>query len=1501
MSMPDAHPTAADSTQQAVSGAAAAPETLVSRFDVWQRHLLDLSLRNNMLNARVERSQIELVLPDIVAFEDSLADNKTFELQALRDDLSLPQDTDAAQKILHEEAARMLRKQALLCLSGGRLPVPRRVQKLYRDARRDLEEMGCNTLFVAVGFLRWKRPAEKDVSHLAPLLLIPVSLSRSAQGYRLRSAEGESRINLTLLELLRQEFDLTLPELEGELPHDEHGLDMARILDIVRTATAERAEWQVEERCSLGIFSFAKYLMWRDMMERRDALLQNAVVGHIAEKSRGAFPGPQGFPTVEEMEKNLHPADLCAPLSYDSSQLSAVMAAAAGKSFVLIGPPGTGKSQTIANMVAQCLAAGKSVLFVAEKSAALNVVYNRLRKVGLGDFCLELHSNKASRGEVLRQFAAVRDMVNQFDAAEWQTKASAMAENLRILQALPATLHAQREDGETLCSYIATVLAAPDVPHIPAVKRQAVTQDDADKLDQIAGNLAAVAAPVASLFATPCMHLAMPSSATEADYSALESSLREWAQQSAALVAARAEVLASLGLLLPQSSEVLAPCTENLPSLAACLGRCRAAAPVAYEDIAPLVESYIAARKKLSVEYPEDAETAPNLPALYEQLKDASLSWALPRWWKTRKVEKALRLLAFTRNKIDCGGDLAALLAMKKARETWESVLVARAVASLPVAGYAATLQQWQAMRVRLLQLRCVEQAGQLPPTPDAVADFVNSLLENRKLWRDVALWRDAATEARRAGMDELPAWLEQRICTPEQLQETALVNYAWRRASEIIAADSSLSGFSAAFYEHKMEDYDATDGAMLKLAGENVRSVLYERARRMSKPEYREELNVLQRELSKQRGHMPLRRLLDAMPRLLPLLKPCMLMSPLSASQYLGAGREPFDVVIFDEASQIPVWDAIGAIARGRSAVIVGDPRQMPPTSFFARQKAEDEPDDDSPVEQDMESILDECIACGVPQLKLRWHYRSRSENLIAFSNKRYYEGQLVTFPSPATQDAALQYHAVEGVYEKGSSRTNPKEARAVVNHVIATLKAPGFEYNEMTSIGIVTFNIQQQELIADMLDEARAADPSLEPFFDENLSEAVFVKNLESVQGDERGVIYFSTTFGPDATGVVSMNFGPLNQQGGERRLNVAITRSRAGMHVFSSLRPEMIDLSRTSARGVADLRGFLEWSMRGSAASSAASSSCSKFGDVVAAALSCRGWTCHKGVGVSDQRIELAVVHPHHPETYLAAIATDSLSPAISTRDRLKLRESVLSGLGWELIRTWVLDWWHRAEDSADKLDAYLRVIMERGPRPRTQYPNLIQTRPPEAPDEMRNEPVAESAHAELPRPAVYRAYGRTVKDPANLPESSLYKHVMELVRIEGPITLNRLCVALCTKPTPTLCGRVSQAISPMLEALVQEGSLERDWQADGLGEQAVYRLPEQPDVRIRERGDREWDEIPPAEIRAAAELVRRANSCFAGSDAHLKATANYLGASRLTPRLAELLSRIISPPG
>jgi len=240
--------------------------------------------------------------------------------------------------------------------------------------------------------------------------------------------------------------------------------------------------------------------------------------------------------------------------------------------------------------------------------------------------------------------------------------------------------------------------------------------------------------------------------------------------------------------------------------------------------------------------------------------------------------------------------------------------------------------------------------------------------------------------------------------------------------------------------------------------------------------------------------------------------------MSPLSVAQYLPADTQPVDVVIFDEASQIPVWDAIGAIARGKQMIIVGDPKQLPPTTFFDR--SSDGYDDASDLE-DLESILDECLGANIPHKRLAWHYRSRHESLIAFSNERYYDGRLVTFPSPVTNDRAVRYvHVPGGVYERGSGRVNREEARAVIREVLDRLLDPAF-VTHSSSLGIVTFNTEQQRLIEAMLDQERRSRTELERFFGSEWHEPVFMKNLETVQGDERDVILFSVGYGPDAAG--------------------------------------------------------------------------------------------------------------------------------------------------------------------------------------------------------------------------------------------------------------------------------------------------------------------------------------------------------------------------------------------
>jgi superfamily I DNA and/or RNA helicase/very-short-patch-repair endonuclease len=461
-------------------------------------------------------------------------------------------------------------------------------------------------------------------------------------------------------------------------------------------------------------------------------------------------------------------------------------------------------------------------------------------------------------------------------------------------------------------------------------------------------------------------------------------------------------------------------------------------------------------------------------------------------------------------------------------------------------------------------------------------------------------------------------------------------------------------------------------------------------------------ELSLVLRELAKQRAHLPVRKLVQGIPNLIHQLKPCLLMSPLSVAQYLDASHANFDVVVFDEASQIPVWDAVGAIARGKQLVVVGDPKQLPPTSFFSRTDEVDEAtqdvSEDAPV-QDLESILDECLGAGLSTLRLEWHYRSRHESLITFSNHRYYESRLITFPSVVTHDQAVKLQVLPGIYDRGATRTNRVEAEAIVKEIVSHFSD---DAKRKLTMGVVTFNQTQQRLIETLLDEELARLPQLEERIAEHGPERLFIKNLENVQGDERDVILFSITYGKDAAGRMAMNFGPLNQEGGQRRLNVAITRARVSVTIFSSVRPEEIDVSRIRSSGVIDLKNYLEFAARGPRAIVEQSLPTgvepeSPFERDVIRGLRDKGWIVHPQVGCSGYRIDMAVVHPNEPGTYLLGVECDGATyhSLPTARDRDRLRQVVLEGLGWNLHRIWSTDWWIDSEREMKKLELSLNA--------------------------------------------------------------------------------------------------------------------------------------------------------------------------------------------------------------
>ncbi|WJH35686.1 DNA2/NAM7 family helicase [Paenibacillus sp. CC-CFT747] len=436
---------------------------------------------------------------------------------------------------------------------------------------------------------------------------------------------------------------------------------------------------------------------------------------------------------------------------------------------------------------------------------------------------------------------------------------------------------------------------------------------------------------------------------------------------------------------------------------------------------------------------------------------------------------------------------------------------------------------------------------------------------ENIDSLREWCSWRQVRGRAADAGLDSvLSAYEGGRL---QHAEVTAAFERGWWKAAIQygLEADPQLASFSGRLFEEKIKAFQETVDTFEQLTRQEISARLAANLPPLhSQAAASSEAGILLRAIRSGGRGLSLRKLFEQIPNLLSRLCPCVLMSPMSVAQYLDPKHPSFDLVLFDEASQLPTSEAVGAMARGRNVIVVGDPKQLPPTSFFAHSGAEEA--DEAVVPEDLESILDDCLALGMPEEHLLWHYRSRHESLIAFSNRHFYENKLLTFPSPLERKSNVRWHPVDGFYDRGKTKQNRAEAEQVIQEIISRLKDPQLRRR---SIGVVTFNSIQQTLIEDLLDEAFRQDPELEQLAS-RLHEPLFIKNLENVQGDERDVILFSIGYGPDASGKVVLNFGPLNRDGGWRRLNVAVSRARYEMHVFSTLRAEHLDVSRTRAEG-------------------------------------------------------------------------------------------------------------------------------------------------------------------------------------------------------------------------------------------------------------------------------------------------------------------------------------------
>jgi very-short-patch-repair endonuclease len=752
----------------------------------------------------------------------------------------------------------------------------------------------------------------------------------------------------------------------------------------------------------------------------------------------------------------------------------------------------------------------------------------------------------------------------------------------------------------------------------------------------------------------------------------------------------------------------------------------------------------------------------------------------------------------------------------------------------------------------------------------------LDALAERLAVWRRaperLTKWiafMDRARLAREAGLQSLVEGLFTGDLPGSNLLPTFDRSYFEAMRTELFARHPELKKFDGEVHNRVVDSFRKLDLMRMTLAKEQIAhqhaSALPRNAGGIGP------LGILNGEFAKKRNHLPIRQLLERAGPVVQQIKPIFLMSPLSVAQFLKPGAISFDLLVVDEASQIEPVDALGAIARCQQIVVVGDERQLPPTRFFAKLtgNVDDRDEDDEATFQvrDAESVLDLCLAKGLPHRMLNWHYRSKHQSLIAVSNRAFYDNRLFIVPSPydAVAGMGLKFNYLpDAHYDRGNTRTNPKEALAVAEAVIRHAR----EMPEKT-LGVATFSVAQRQAILNELELMRRANPDTEDFFGRGTNEPFFVKNLENIQGDERDVIFISLGYGRTSTGYIAMSFGPLNADGGERRLNVLISRAKIRCEVFSSITGDDIDLERSKGRGVAALKMFLAFAQTGKLgiAESTGREADSVFEEQVAARLTALGYDVKMQIGAAGFFIDLAISDPDKPGRFVLGIECDGIQyhSSRSARDRDRLRQNVLEAHGWIIHRIWSTDWFLRPNEELAKVKeaieaakAQWRELDEEIAKPKIAVPLHFTAREEGDVDvitgHVAEEQIAAVAYVEA------KLSVRQQVEPHETPLADMARHVIRVIEVEGPIHDSEIVVRIRSAWGLARAGsRIRDAVQAAIDASKRNGAI-----VGG----PFYMAPAQATV-VRSRADvmspslRKPEVLPPEEIKAAISSIVDAN--------------------------------------
>jgi very-short-patch-repair endonuclease len=1200
-------------------------------------------------------------------------------------------------------------------------------------------------------------------------------------------------------EKLRAISKVELPEL----PEDDDWLP-STYLNAVAAAVSGEARWQIDRTgCGLGFFTFSKFLMWRDLAPsawpEASRLLDHPLVSALLGHSQGFDPAPPIADDTEPIDKKIDVAAAIHVLDADSSQALAVEEAKAGRNLVIQGPPGTGKSQTIANIIATAVHSGRSVLFVAEKAAALDVVHGRLKAVGLEPLCLELHSRKATKA------AVVSSLDRALSAGGAVALDAGIADSLRSardrLNGWSETLHREiGRSGRTPYRVMGQVLELHAENVKPLGERlDAPGEWDAEQLKVAEYAVDRAAAATTKLGVAPVTHPwrgATGQVLTPFDADRLREA-----------VSAAGEHVAALSARLDLVRHVLSTSDDSrLRDVAGVASGLRHLARMPIEGRTTLTHpAWRSSRTRINSLHDRGRHWADRREELRKQVSDVVWCMELEPIRRTIAVfgRSAFRVLrgeyrravaelnSFcltsppkpSRERVRLLDEL--ILAQQARRCLAEEASFAEAVlgdlwhgedsawpkiqrliewveqsdealagvdpfrsevisATIPWDTLAAEIENAAAeLRAALglvVSLTGAEPALILSATSwdDApitgVAGVIGGWQKSLDDYNDWVGAREALDMVREFGLELIASGLYDGSLEPSMARsktDLLLAEALWRRAR---SDDAVIDEIDGAERTGCVANFRALDRKRIEISrAEVLRRYLSQRPAGSAG-----EMGVIRAEIGKKRRHLPIRRLLERAASAVQKIKPVFLMSPLSVAQFLPPGRIEFDLLVIDEASQVPPKDALGAVARASHILVVGDDKQLPPTNFFRMLINDDDEtqEDDAPPgrTRDFESILTLARARGMPERMLRWHYRSRHPSLIALSNHTCYAGSLLLPPSPHLSRDGLGLSLVRtppGQYDRGGTGRNQAEAQVVAEYVERHLR----EHLNL-SLGVACFSVAQRDAIEDAL-YAAGLTSTAEAFCPNG--ERLFVKNLETVQGDEQDVVFISIGYGRDAQGRMSVNFGPVSADGGERRLNVLISRARQRCVVFSSIEAGDIRVD-VAPPGTRMLREFLHFAETGKIAAGdlTGGEADSPFEEAVARVIRSNGYEVIPQVGVSGFRIDLGVIDPTQPGSFVLGVECDGATyhSARSARDRDRLRHEVLIGLGWRLHRIWSTDWFRNPQREIVRLLAAIQDACTRA-RPVSVAPPIIPSAPVASPIAL---PIAEEPETARIEPQV-----------------------------------------------------------------------------------------------------------------------------------------------------------------